>query len=122
MYSNYTIETNLENHLVNNSSNTFKIEIQQDKLGRYYFMRNNIVYAYNIEKTERIIKEYAYDLKDLHIFPQKPFEPLLLINLNHQFIDGDIPKILVNTNIGDIYLEPIGETILRQVTFKLFKK
>ena len=118
MYSDFTIETNLGNHLVDRSSHEFNIEVQQDKLGRYYFSRNNVVYAYNIEKTEQIIKDYAFDLHDLHILPQKPFEPLLLKNLNHQFIDEDVPKILVTSNIGEIYLEPIGETVLRQVTFK----
>ena len=114
---------------------TFVYEIEQLEAsnGEFYFQRGPLVYAYSIPAKEKVIKTYPNTkFKDYYCFPEeKRYKDLFLTNAsNFQFVSEnensaswyDHKTYLLGTMENEnkqqpIKLVPMGETVLRKITF-----
>lgn len=121
-YSDFKIDTNLNDLLHLNHQISQDIRIIEDSYGDIYFMHKNIVFAYPIPSRDIEIKRYDEYQCDYHTVPLNKHNPLtyngdelVLVNYGYPVIKTILYQ--ENTPI-EVELVPIGETTLRQVTFK----
>lgn len=124
-YGNAKVETDLGDLLIRKHSvNNQNIEIKKDLVGNIYFEYSGIVFAYPIPSINHSVKSHLFGLKDSYVVPINQHIPLTYHgDLPHVVNRSSTPIIQVPLYQNDQKIEsllvPIGETNLRQVTFKL---
>lgn len=123
-YVPVTVHTDLEDLLVMEMPEaSAKIQIKTDPHGKIYFEHQNIVFAHPIDYESVHIKSYPFELFDTHVLPKRKHVLLKYVKDNDPVMSyhNGIPTIEVTLSQGEsdvkVLLVPMGETILRQVTF-----
>jgi hypothetical protein len=123
-YDKAVVSTDLGDRLIiREAAAADLVECKVDQQGNVFFEANGIVFAYPILSVDRIVMTYPYGLNDIHVSPLEHYVPLryqgdpaILVWKNER------PEINVRMDRNgvsvDAVLIPVGETVLRQVTFE----
>ncbi len=95
--------------------------------GEIYFQRGPLVYALNIPHRQKNIKGYTLEgFHDYHCFAENNNHENIILDKNalvFEFVDGENQYLkgeIINRNTNEkeeVKLHPMGETVLRRVTF-----
>ncbi len=96
------------------------VQILPDKQGSKYFTYGALLYALPIKATEIAGKNYGSSFTDYTYEPASHARYVFKADAEPQYLNGIIQTTLFNTQTRtweEVELIPIGQTILRQVTF-----
>ncbi len=124
MHDVFDIKTNIPDGKIIIGDQPLKsIEIKHDLHDRVYFEYNGLVFAYPIQSMDKPIKKHLFDLKDMHVQPLKKHIPLVYRG-DKPILSGTVDKPTIEVVLYQddeaiqAILIPMGDTNLRQVTFK----
>ncbi len=97
-----------------------EVQIKTDNAGAHYFTYGALLYALPIQAKEIAGKNYISNLTDFTYEPVSPVKYSFKEGVRANYKNGKILTKLINQNTGKlerVELVPLGNTILRQVSF-----